>query len=91
MFVSPSAVIRIPGDEIVGFVTRGRGITIHRTDCVNVLEYVRDRPYTSDRGRMADSRDVKAVEKYTAEIQVYANNRTGLAGGCFKDLYRTQD
>ena len=27
----------MPGDEIVGFVTRGRGMTIHRTDCVNML------------------------------------------------------
>ena len=27
----------VPGDEILGFVTRGRGLTIHRTDCVNIL------------------------------------------------------
>lgn len=66
----------IPGDEIVGFVTRGRGVTIHRTDCVNVMNLTE-----SDRVRLID------VEwqggnfsngLYTAEINVYANNRTGL-------------
>ena len=67
----------IPGDEIVGFVTRGRGITIHRTDCVNVLNMSE-----IDRTRLIEAEwqqpDVKAVEKYKAGIQVYANNRTGL-------------
>ena len=67
----------IPGDEIVGFVTRGRGITIHRTDCVNVLNM-----FETDRTRLIEAEwqqpDTKEKEKYTAEIQVYANNRTGL-------------
>ena len=67
----------IPGDEIVGFVTRGRGITIHRTDCVNVLNMSE-----TDRTRLIEAEwqqpDTKEKEKYMAEIQVYANNRTGL-------------
>lgn len=66
----------IPGDEIVGFVTRGRGITIHRTDCVNVLNM-----YGADRARLIDAeweRRQATSQLFTADITVYANNRTGL-------------
>ena len=66
----------IPGDEIVGFVTRGRGITIHRTDCVNVMNMSE-----MDRSRLIEAewqQDNRASEQYMAEINVYANNRTGL-------------
>lgn len=68
----------IPGDEIVGFVTRGRGITIHRTDCVNVLNMSE-----TDRTRLIEAEwqqgsDTRVSEKYMAELQIYANNRTGL-------------
>lgn len=67
----------IPGDEIVGFVTRGRGITIHRTDCVNILNMSE-----TDRTRLIEAEwqqtDTRVSEKYMAELQIYANNRTGL-------------
>lgn len=67
----------VPGDEIVGFVTRGRGVTIHRTDCVNVLNMSE-----LDRSRLIEAEwqrsDTRSSEKYMAEIQVFANNRTGL-------------
>lgn len=68
----------VPGDEIVGFVTRGRGVTIHRTDCVNMLHLVE-----SERERLIDAEwqsgaQTRAGEKYTTEIKIYGNNRTGL-------------
>lgn len=68
----------VPGDEIVGFVTRGRGVTIHRTDCVNMLHLVE-----SERERLIDAEwqsgpNTRAGEKYTTEIKIYGNNRTGL-------------
>ncbi len=66
----------IPGDEIVGFVTRGRGITIHRTDCVNIMNLPE-----SERQRLIEA-EWEAGEAdhqlYTVEINIYANNRTGL-------------
>jgi GTP pyrophosphokinase len=66
----------IPGDEIVGFVTRGRGITLHRTDCVNILNMPE-----LDRNRLIEAEWQEAEtksERYMVEINVYANNRTGL-------------
>ncbi|MCI8376166.1 MAG: bifunctional (p)ppGpp synthetase/guanosine-3',5'-bis(diphosphate) 3'-pyrophosphohydrolase [Lachnospiraceae bacterium] len=68
----------VPGDEIIGFVTRGRGVSIHRTDCINVLNL-----QELERRRLIDAewQDVGAAlsgEKYTTEIKIYANNRTGL-------------
>ncbi len=68
----------VPGDEIVGFVTRGRGVTIHRTDCVNMLHLAE-----SERERLIDAEwqggaQTRAGEKYTTEIKIYGNNRTGL-------------
>ena len=68
----------VPGDEIVGFVTRGRGVSIHRTDCVNIINL-----QESERQRLIDAewQDVgssSSGEKYATEIKIYANNRTGL-------------
>lgn len=68
----------VPGDEIVGFVTRGRGISIHRTDCVNVInlpEIERERLIDAE---WESTSDAVSNEKYLAEIKIYANNRNGL-------------
>lgn len=68
----------IPGDEIVGFVTRGRGVTVHRTDCVNVInlpEIERDRLIDAEWQSSAMGGENGL---YLAEIMIYCNNRTGL-------------
>lgn len=67
----------VPGDEIVGFVTRGRGVSIHRTDCVNIMNLP-----DIERGRLIEASwaaDEGAQDgKYMTEIVIYANNRIGI-------------
>ena len=68
----------VPGDEIVGFVTRGRGVSIHRTDCINIINLPE-----MERVRLIDaewegSPDATTGEKYIAEIRIYVTNRNGL-------------
>lgn len=67
----------VPGDEIVGFVTRGRGVSIHRTDCINIINL-----QESERVRLIDAEwqdeSLEGAGKFLAEITIYANNRNGL-------------
>ncbi|WP_022754525.1 RelA/SpoT family protein [Butyrivibrio fibrisolvens] len=67
----------VPGDDIVGFVTRGRGVSIHRRDCVNVAEMTME-----DKSRLIEARwesdGIIGSEKYTADIKIFANDRRGL-------------
>ena len=63
----------LPGDEIFGYITRGRGVSIHRKDCPNVTDLMED----PERVVRADwAKDAKS--SYTATIQVVAGERTGL-------------
>lgn len=74
----------VPGDEIVGFVTRGRGVSIHRTDCVNMInlsEMEKARLIEAEWSSGGSSEE----GTYLAEINIYGNNRTGL----LVDLTRT--
>ena len=67
----------VPGDEIVGFITRGRGISIHRTDCVNVIALPE-----SEKSRLVDvewqQESFHSNEKFMAEIKIFCNNRIGI-------------
>ena len=68
----------VPGDEIVGFITRGRGVSIHRTDCVNII-HLSD----MERERLIEAEWQHGADEggnglYYAGLKVFGNNHTGL-------------
>ncbi|MCR5668849.1 MAG: bifunctional (p)ppGpp synthetase/guanosine-3',5'-bis(diphosphate) 3'-pyrophosphohydrolase [Lachnospiraceae bacterium] len=69
----------VPGDEIIGFITRGRGVSVHRTDCINVMSMPE-----SEKGRIIEAEweqgflDGKNNETFLATIRIFCNNRKGL-------------
>ena len=63
----------VPGDEIIGYITRGRGVSVHRTDCVNTKNLL------NESNRIIDvywSDNKKTT--YSVDIEIYANDRAGL-------------
>ena len=67
----------VPGDEIIGFVTRGRGVSIHRTDCVNMLNLT-----DAERVRLIEAEwqtdGTEELGEYYTEIKIFCNDKPGI-------------
>ena len=65
----------VPGDEIIGYITRGRGITIHRTDCSNVLNFPEN-----ERNRLIEAEwtGSEVTGTFDAKVEIFSENRVGL-------------
>ena len=71
----------LPGDEIVGYITKGRGVSVHRTDCVNLKDLL------NEENRMIDVYwydDVKG--SYSVDVEIFANDRNGLLKDVIKQV-----
>jgi len=67
----------VPGDEIVGYVTRGRGVSIHRTDCINIINLD-----STERRRLIDAEWDTSVNtqqnSYDVELKLICEDRNGI-------------
>ena len=71
----------LPGDDIIGYITKGRGVSVHRTDCVNVKDLF------NEEDRMIDVYWIDDVNgSYKVEVEVLANDRSGLLKDIIKQI-----
>ena len=63
----------VPGDNIIGYITKGRGVSVHRTDCVNVKDLLKEEDRIIDVYWYTEK-----AASYNVDITVYANDRSGL-------------
>ena len=72
----------VPGDEIIGYITKGRGVSVHRTDCVNVKDLL------TEENRIIDVEwyDQNKASSYTVDIEIFANDRNGLLADIIKEI-----
>ncbi|MBO4389765.1 MAG: bifunctional (p)ppGpp synthetase/guanosine-3',5'-bis(diphosphate) 3'-pyrophosphohydrolase [Lachnospiraceae bacterium] len=80
----------VPGDEIVGFITRGRGITIHRTDCINIMSLPENERVRLTPAEWSIESIAQTKGTYSAEIRIFAKNRVGLLVDITKILSERQ-
>ena len=71
----------VPEDEIIGFITRGRGVSVHRKDCVNVNDLI------SQEDRMIDVFWYDNVQSsYNVDIEIMGSDRNGLLADIIKQI-----
>ena len=71
----------LPGDEIVGYITKGRGVSVHRADCVNLKDLV------GQEDRMIDVYWTESVQaSYSVDIEIFANDREFLLRDILKQI-----
>ncbi len=75
----------LPGDDIIGYITKGRGVSVHRTDCVNINDLLKE----EDRIIEVKWYNQEKVT-YTVEIEIYANDRNGLLGDIIQKINETK-
>lgn len=68
----------VPGDEIVGFITRGRGVSIHRTDCTNVINLSEIERHRLIEAEWQSLGEKQTSRLYQVEIQIIGSNKVGL-------------
>ena len=72
----------VPGDEIIGYITKGRGVSIHRKDCPNINDLL------SEEERIIDVEwyEEEKNGNYNVEIEVLSNDRTGLLADIVREI-----
>ena len=72
----------VPGDEIIGFITQGKGVSIHRQDCSNIINL-----NNSDRARLIEVEwGITDIDAYPVSLVIQANDRHGLLSDITKTL-----
>ena len=76
----------VPGDDIVGYITRGRGVSIHRANCKNLKDLFLD-----DESRMIDVHwENEKAAAYNVDIEIYSNDRDGLLADIISQISDTK-
>jgi len=75
----------LPGDEIIGYITKGRGVSVHRKDCINVNDLFEEEHRIID----VEWFDEEKLS-YNVDIEIYANDRTGLLADIIAQIGTTK-